>query len=311
MKSPLKPIRRLIRKIFILLVIPGIILFTVFISPEKSEAANGGRIGGGDFRPPSIPQSSSYRSNPRGYGNYRGGIGFPFMFPLLGFGSGGLFGFLILMAISGIIVNTLRGTNELTSTSFNSKEDVQPSTNPATMIQLQIGLLASAKKIQKDLRKLANTADTSDKDGLQTVLQETTLALLRQPELWAYGNIEMGTVPFNSAESTFNRLSLNERSKLNAEITSNYSGKINVNGTAEQKAGTSNAINEFIAVTILVAAINNQSINHQELIESVKVIGSISANDLIALEVIWQPEGEGDSLDKEELLTKYPNLKYL
>ena len=30
-----------------------------------------------------------------------------------------------------------------------------------------------------------------------------------------------------------------------------------------------------------------------------------------ALEVIWQPEGQGDVLSAEELVTAYPNLKHL
>ena len=35
------------------------------------------------------------------------------------------------------------------------------------------------------------------------------------------------------------------------------------------------------------------------------------STDLIALEIIWQPEGEGDVLSSEELVTTYPNLKHL
>ena len=70
------------------------------------------------------------------------------------------------------------------------------------MIQVQVGLLASAKQVQEDLRALAASSDTSSSSGLQRLLQETTLALLRQPELWVYANSEDGTVPFSVAEST-------------------------------------------------------------------------------------------------------------
>ena len=47
---------------------------------------------------------------------------------------------------------------------------------PVSLLQLQIGLLASAKDLQSDLRQLASTADTSSSSGLQRVLQDTTLA---------------------------------------------------------------------------------------------------------------------------------------
>jgi len=65
-------------------------------------AASGGRIGGGSFQAPSSPRSQNYGgyggNNFRGYGSgYRGGgIGFPFLLPIFGFGGGGIFGFLIL-----------------------------------------------------------------------------------------------------------------------------------------------------------------------------------------------------------------------
>ena len=66
--------------------------------------------------------------------------------------------------------------------------------------------------LQQDLRQLAASADTSSSTGLQR-LRETTLALLRLGSLGLRqpGN---GNVPFAAAESTFNRLSMTERSKL-------------------------------------------------------------------------------------------------
>ena len=66
------------------------------------------------------------------------------------------------------------------------------------LLQLQIGLLASAKDLQTDLRQLAASGHQQPA-GLQRVLQDTTLALLRQPDLWVYANVESGSVPFNAA----------------------------------------------------------------------------------------------------------------
>ena len=118
------------------------------------------------------------------------------------------------------------------------------------MIQVQVGLLASAKSLQEDLRSLAASSDTSSSAGLQRLLQETTLAL-RQPDLWVYANAESGSVPFSSAESTFNRLSMNERSKLDAELTSNVGGQRTTD--TSNSSGDADATNEFIVVTLLVA----------------------------------------------------------
>ncbi len=51
--------------------------------------------------------------------------------------------------------------------------------------------------------------------------------------------------------------------------------------------------------------------NSELISEALRLLGSISSNDLMALEVIWQPEGEGETLRKEELIIQYPNLKHL
>ena len=127
---------------------------------------------------PSVPRSQNYGgyggSNFRGYGGgYRGrGIGLPFLFPIFGFG-GGIFGFLILMSIIGVIVNSLKNSSNLSNSNNNSI--VSQSANPTkvSLIQFQIGLLASAKDIQVKLRELASSSNTSTPSGLQRILQVT------------------------------------------------------------------------------------------------------------------------------------------
>ncbi len=300
--------------IFLLpLIISGILLIT----PESSEAASGGRIGGGEFRAPSIPTNGfrrNYGAYDQGYRYRNNGIGFPFLLPIFGFGGGGLFGFLILMTISGVIVNAIRGGSLANNTTQSTNKD-SPTTNSVTMVQLQIGLLARAHKLQAELRKLAKDSDTSTSSGLEIVLQETTLALLRQTDLLIYANIEKGIVPFSASESTFNRLSITERGKLTAETSSNFSGKIGTFTTLETKPGEADNTSEFIAVSILIATTMGISINEKissvALSDNLRAIGSIPSKELLALEIIWQPDGENESLTREDLVTSYPNLKHL
>lgn len=272
-------------------------------------------MGGGSFRAPSMPRSSGGGSY-RGGGGYRGGgFGFPFIIPIFGFGGGGLFGLLILMAVAGVLVNALRGGGGGNQALDGYGEPVPVMPSKVNMIQLQVGLLASAKELQNDLRSLAASSDTSSSSGLQRLLQETTLALLRQPDLWVYANAETGTVPFNSAESTFNRLSMSERSKLQAEVTSNVGGQRLNDASSGAAVGDADATNEFIVVTLLVASTAKATLQGadtgEDLRQSLRVLGSTSSSELMALEVIWQPEGRGDVLSAEELITAYPNLQHL
>ncbi len=310
-----------LKRLGIALFMPLVILGLIILFPDSSQAASGGRIGGGSFRGPSMPSGGGMY---RGGGGYRGGygygpgyrrgggIGFPFILPIFGFGGGGLFGFLILMSIVGAMVNAVRGSN---TQSISSNQLIERPQGPVTLTQLQIGLLASAKELQGDLRKLAASSDTSNTSGLQKVLQETTLSLLRQPDFWVYSNIETGTVPFHSAESTFNRLSITERGKLSAEVTSNVAGQRNTAFSSSLAPGEADESNEFIVVTILLASKGSPKINisnnAEELKENLRVLGATSSTDLMALEVIWQPDGTRDSLSSEELVTAYPNLHHL
>jgi uncharacterized membrane protein len=184
---------------------------------------------------------------------------------------------------------------------------------PVAIAQLQVGLLASARELQRDLRQLAGQADTGSSAGLQRVLQESTLALLRHPDLWVYANAEVGQVPFAAAESTFNRLSMTERSKLRSELTTNVAGR--VGATAAGAAGDSDATSDYIAVTLLVASRGRVPLKpvsgSEELREALRILGSVPSDQLLALEVIWQPEGAGEVLSTDELITAYPDLKHL
>jgi len=254
-----------------------------------------------------------------GYGG--GGIGFPFLIPIFGFGGGGLFGFLILMAVVGVLANALRGGGGGGAGSGalpvgRRGGDLAydpPSDGPVTIAQIQVGLLASARDLQSDLRRLAAAADTSSSNGLQQVLQETTLALLRHPDLWVYASSEEGEVPFVSAESTFNRLSMGERSKLEREVTSNVAGQRRSDSAVV--AGDSDATSDFIAITVLVASRNRLRLpgaeSGEQLRQALQQLGAIGSDALLALEVIWQPEGIGEVLSTEEVLTAYPQLQHL
>ena len=299
-----------------------VLVALLLVVPKPALAASGGRIGGGNFRSSPMPRSYGGGGGGYGGGGYSrgyggGGIGFPFLIPFFGFGGGGLFGFLILMAVVGLFANALRGGGgggggAMASGQAGPIATYRPD-GPVAIAQLQVGLLASARDLQQDLRGLAASADTSSNAGLQRVLQDTTLALLRHPDLWVYASAEVGQVPFAAAESTFNRLSMTERSKLSREVTSNVAGQ-----KLEDRpglVGNADAASDYIAVTVLVASRSRLTLKalkaDEDLRESLRLLGSVSSTDLLALEVIWQPEGAGEVLSTEELLTAYPNLQHL
>lgn len=278
-------------------------------------ARSGGRIGGGSFRAPSrtyAPPSRTYAPPMGGGGYYPGGGGFglPFVYlPFLGGGGGGLFSVLIFFAIASFLVRSFRQNRE-DSNELNY-------TNPAVSIaRVQVGLLAQARNLQTDLDRIAQKANTDSSEGLAQVLQETTLSLLRHPEYWAYGGEESQQLRLEAAESQFNRLALSERSKFTAETLSNVNNQLKQGSAltvAEKGALAEQDPGEYIVVTLLVATqgqLELPKINSSEdLRKALSQLGSVSGDRLMALEVLWAPQAEGDVLTRDDLLTEYPDLK--
>lgn len=293
----------------------GILAFLlVFSQADGALAARaGGRIGGGSFR---APRPSRTYSSPRSYrgpsggGYYPGGgfgFGFPFVMPLFGFGGGGLFSLLVFFAIASFLVRSFRASG------FDNGEAYTP--NPTVSVaRLQVGLLAKARHLQDDLNRLAASADTSSSAGLTKVLQESTLSLLRHPEYWAYADTDTIATKLTSAEVEFNRLALMERSKFSHEAVSNVNNQLSGNNAAAlPDADGTQESGEYIIATLIVATQGKLTLpdvsSEQTVRNALNQIGAISADALMAVEVLWTPQASGETLTSDEVIAQYPNLK--
>lgn len=293
-------------------------------------ARSGGRIGGGSFRAPSPSYSRpSPTYAPPGGGYYApypgGGFGFPFLFPFFGIGGGfgGLFTILIFIALANFLVQTFRrvGSSDVEGVEYNSNPSV-------SVTRLQVGLLANARDLQPELNRIAETADTNTPEGRVEILQEATLALLRHPEYWVYAGGNSKLARLASAESEFNRLALAERSKFTEETLSNVNNQLKAASSykalAPENMGArpdnptdliTSGPGEYIVVTLLAATLGNLQLppinNADDLRQALRIIGAISGDRLLAIEVLWTPQAEGDTLTSDDLLAEYADLKLI
>ncbi len=289
----------------------------VFGTADGAWAAAGGRMGGGSFRAPAPRMSPSPRTYaPSGGGGYYpgGGFGMPFLFPFIGIGGGfgGLFTLLIFIAIANVVVRGLRGV-----TSDGDDYAAPAGSNPPVSVaKLQVGLLAEARALQDDLNRLATTADTGTSQGLAKLLQETTLALLRNPEYWAYATSEDKQTRLLNAEQEFNRYTLSARSQFSAETLSNVNNQLT---QAQPKAmltgDTDQAPGEYILATVVVATQGKLDLPNisstTDLRQALSQIGAVSGENLLAVEVLWTPQQSGETLSADELIAGYPELKLI
>ena len=289
----------------------------VFGTANGAWAAGGGRMGGGSFRAPMRPMSPAPRTYaPSGGGYYPGGgggFGFPFLLPFIGVGGGfgGLFGLLVFIAIANVVVRGFRGATA-------DDDYAAPVSNnpPVAVVKLQVGLLAEARALQDDLNRLATTADTGTSQGLAKLLQETTLALLRHPDYWAYAASEDKQTRLLTAEQEFNRYTLSARSRFSAETLSNVNNQITQAAPqARLTDGADQVPGEYILATVVVATQGKLDLptiySSADLRQALSQIGAVSSENLLAVEVLWTPQQSGETLSADELVVQYPELKLI
>ncbi|TVQ20867.1 MAG: DUF1517 domain-containing protein [Leptolyngbya sp. DLM2.Bin15] len=306
-KSLLKPLLAL-----------ALMVALVFGQADSALAARGGRMGGGSFSRsmPSRTYTSPARPAPGGgyYGG--GGFGFPFLIPFFGFGGGfgGLFTIFMVIAVGNFLMSAVRRSQE--------NATVEETYNPTMSVnKLQVALLADARTLQDDLNRIAESADTGSAAGLAQVLQETTLSLLRHPEYWVYGSSSSQQAKMDSAELQFNRLALTERSKFSEETLSNVNNQLR-QASDRLALGSKGEIDpaklpdqpgEYIVVTLITANQGKLDLptiqSSQDLRRALSQMGAIAGDKLAALEVLWTPQAEGDTLSADELLAEYPDLR--
>ena len=288
-------------------------------APADALAATGGRMGGSSFRATSASRSMSSPSmsmGPAG-GSYASSRGYaagglatsavlvPMGAPLAG--GGGVFSLvfaaMVVLAFLDAIKNALGGDSGM-----------RLGADRIAVVKIQIGLLGLARQLQLDLEEIADAADTSSTEGLHYVLEETVLALLRNPEYCVYGYATSATAdgPEN-AEDLFNEYSMDERGKFEEETLVNVNARKRASRT--KNADGEENINEYILVTIIAACDGGLKLpavtDGTELRTALKRVGAIRVDALQAVEVLWTPQEEGDTLSEDELLRDYPQLNVL
>ncbi|GLC56409.1 hypothetical protein PLESTB_001101800 [Pleodorina starrii] len=184
-----------------------------------------------------------------------------------------------------------------------------------TVMKVQVGLFGDVRKWQKDLERLSELFDTEDEESLQFILQETVTKLLRNMEYCSYGQTA-GKV-FNNLEECerkFNQVSLEERTKFKEETYSNVDGRRRVR-SVDIKESWDSGVDNWLCATLVVAVegkVKLPKINSSaDMRKALTMLGSISPETLLAFELLWTPQAEGDSYNKEELLQDFPTLALL
>jgi len=232
-------------------------------------------------------------------------------------GGGGLMGSLVTMVALGALYAALqRGQQGSALGSGGGGYSAADEDNPRVVLcKFQVGLLGNASDLQTDLDRIAQAADTSTPAGLHFCLQESIVSLLRFKSYWEYAQVDVKGTRLRRAETAFDEISMGERGKFTAETLTNVDS-IKMSKTLEGAGGDEGGVNEYIVVTVLCAIegtprIPKSVVSRADAEECCRALGAVRQKDVLAVEVLWQPQQRGDTLTGAEVISLYPELSVL
>jgi uncharacterized membrane protein len=325
-------------------------LALAFLPLNADAAMSGGRMGG-SFRAPrqsmsrpmSRPSPSSYN---RGYsGGYSSrpstmfmtpGLGYsPFFNPVVPYYGGpgaisysrgpGLFQILffggVLYTAASVFSNVVSDT---ATSSFGDTSDSAGTSSlgpGASVVQLSVALEVPDRddpnSILGALERLARTAKTDSRVGIQNLTSQVALELLRRrSSITSATSSNQHFRDRNKAGREFESQSIKERSKFEREAVSKYGGvdySLKGSSTSTQ-SGDGKAT---MAVVTLLLNIDGDSTQVPKISsifdveEALRKIASDSKVDdcLQSAEILWTPEDRSETLSIRDVVADYPELR--
>jgi uncharacterized membrane protein len=318
-------------------------------------AMSGGRMGGSFSAPRSSGGSSSMRLAPsRGYSG--GGGNFyaaprttivtpyvspfysPFSSPIVPFYGGGvgaisynrgpgLFDMLFLGGLGWFAISTVTGAmSKRSSSALWSDDDSGTRTTSVlgsgtSVVRLSVALDVSNRddpnSILSVLDRLSATANTDNRRGVQTLTSQVALEILRrksaiQSAAGAYEHYNQDS----TAQRTFNKWSVQERSKFEQETVSKYGG-VDLSPSSISSGSGSIGSKATMVVVTLVLSIQGDSTKVPTKIGSLadvedalrKIAADVKVDDcLTGAEILWTPQDRSEVLTRKDIVADYPEL---
>ena len=277
---------------------------------SASAARSGGRVGG------RISGGGGMRGGGYGGGGMRGGgvtnvyMAPPMFSPFglfspfspfgFGFGFGVPFPILVFLLL-GLAATSFRSSRGIGGgSSFDSFDE-----KPGAALCLQVACYCENRNdsLYGKLSGIARTADTNTYVGLQSLVSDTCLAMLRSSKDWLAGRTTSetsGLFAGGDVDAAYNRLVVTERSKWESEQGS--------------LTRTSMGQPTYMVATLVVLLRNSPPLSSvssvTDLREAISTLASeVSVEgNLLAAEVLWTPEDDNDVMDRDDMFLNFPEL---
>ncbi|KAL3944126.1 MAG: hypothetical protein SGBAC_001810 [Bacillariaceae sp.] len=189
-------------------------------------------------------------------------------------------------------------------------------------VALQVPDRTSPSSLLKKLESKAMSANTETRQGLQQIVSEVSLELLRKDStIVSVGTSIQHFGSVRNAQVAFQKASIMNRSKLDRESVSNVGGSKIIQPKADSTGSDNNFFKPIatMAVVTLGLCIEGNSLstripkqlrNRKDLKKALSQIASdVQTEDcLLSAEILWTPEEENDFLSERDIYADYPDL---
>lgn len=188
--------------------------------------------------------------------------------------------------------------------------------NAMYVTQISIGLDWRARaQLQQTLMQLAQRGDTGSPQGLANLLSETVLNLRRNEMSWLYAAYKDtgGHAPQN-AQGVFQQLANEARSRFRAELVRGAGGQVNVVDAPGMQARADEGKGTVVVTIVLATRRPVQGFmmaDAGQIRNALADRGTVNAQQMVALEVVWSPAAENDRMSTAELEQFYPEMKLI
>lgn len=263
-----------------------------FVLAQVVLAQSGGSFGGGGFGDQNPPQPV----NPgNGGGNPLNWLPYAFYF-------GGSNGIVLIVVVLGTlaIMNYLRRSNP---------RGLVGGVDAAAALRVQLMLL-EGEEVKRELHQIASYGDPTTPHGLSSMVHESILCLMRHPERWVYATVEQARGSESASHQRVSGWATAARAAYQTETIRNEARARTVAYQAT-KGGT------YCVVTIAVAAREfvlpqvTLPVELDEVRAALTSASGVTSENLIAAEVVWSPDANGEFLSEDQALRLYPSLYHL
>uniref|UniRef100_A0A7R9YTY1 Uncharacterized protein n=1 Tax=Chlamydomonas euryale TaxID=1486919 RepID=A0A7R9YTY1_9CHLO len=181
-----------------------------------------------------------------------------------------------------------------------------------TVMKLHVGVFGDVPMWQKRLDNAATKFDTNNPDELHQIYKDALMLVLRNMSYVGYAS-SAGKVFDNleDAEKKFNSVLLEERLKFEEETLVSVDGRKKESALSSRKADDV-GLDRWLCMSMLMCLEGRVKLpkvtSQLELKKVLTELGGMTAEDVIAFELLWTPQASDDSYSKDELLTDYPDM---